>query len=53
MPALGRWTPTQVRLSLTPHPVHIPVPILPPVSASVSLLSPCPTVCEPSRGAES
>lgn len=52
VPALGRWIPTQVGLNFTPPPVPVPVPILPLVSAGVSLLSPCPTVCEPSRGAE-
>lgn len=52
LPALGRWTPTHVGLNFTLHPVSVPVPVLPPVSAGVSLLSPCPTGCKPCRGAE-
>lgn len=48
--ALGHWIPPQVGLSFTPYPVPIPTPVILPVFAGVSLLSPCSAVGEPSCG---
>lgn len=46
----GHWTPIQVGFNFTPYLVPIPIPVVLPVFASVSLLSPSSTVAEPSCG---